>query len=372
MIGDSFHFMDRFEVRVHHGSKKSYFIALRRAWFMFDRKAYDTLVLAHRQTPALRRTKPRGAAVPGVVQHGRPRRHVREIWNSPHSHFCARRGAQDDHIEPEVKAKYTSEQRYLCESMGTPAPLLPIHGEAEHRLFDGIVRTAGSLNFDQMALNLFQKVNGVMIFPKPPVYLRTHYAAWQRSRRVNEAMRTAAAGAEVLALLNETTRRELLASAAASTPPRSSGTGPGFGPGGSCGQHRHRNHQWHHRHQRQRQRHQQRRHQRWTGRSAHSLPRQPLLAARATSALARGCQARAEGRCARRGRNQYGRPAARAGGQVCEAARATRPRQGSKKGPPVRTVPAGDGTRGDVVPRAVSTWDVPTAPGRCRGCPPPP
>ena len=54
MIGDSFHFMDRFEVRVHHGSKKSYFIALRRAWFMFDRKAYDTLVLAHRLTPALR------------------------------------------------------------------------------------------------------------------------------------------------------------------------------------------------------------------------------------------------------------------------------------------------------------------------------
>ena len=28
-------------------------------------------------------------------------------------------------IAPEVKAIYTSEQRHLCESMGTPAPLLP-------------------------------------------------------------------------------------------------------------------------------------------------------------------------------------------------------------------------------------------------------
>ena len=121
-------------------------------------------------------------------------------------------------IAPEVKAKYTSEQRYLCESMGTPAPLLPVHREAECRLFDDIVRTTGSLDFDQMALDWCQKVNGVTIFPKLPVYLRTHYAAWQRSQRVKEAVRTAAAGAEVLTLLNETTRRELLASATPSTP----------------------------------------------------------------------------------------------------------------------------------------------------------
>jgi len=101
--------------------------------------------------------------------------------------------------------------------MGTPAPLLLVRGEAEYRLFDGIVRTTGSLDFDQMALDWCQKANGVTIFPKLPVYLRTHSAAWQRSQRVKEAVRTAAAGAEVLALLSETTQRELLASAAAST-----------------------------------------------------------------------------------------------------------------------------------------------------------
>ena len=90
-------------------------------------------------------------------------------------------------IAPKVKAKYTSEQRYLCESMRTPAPLLPVHGEAECRLFDDIVRTTGSLDFDQMVLDWCQKVNGVTIFPKLPVYLRTHHAAWQRSHRRGRA-----------------------------------------------------------------------------------------------------------------------------------------------------------------------------------------
>ena len=36
MLGDAFHFMDRPKVRVHHSFKKAYFVALRRAWFMFE------------------------------------------------------------------------------------------------------------------------------------------------------------------------------------------------------------------------------------------------------------------------------------------------------------------------------------------------
>ena len=92
-----------------------------------------------------------------------------------------------------------------------------------------------------MALEWCDEVNGVTIFPKLPVYLRTHYAAWQRSQRVKEAVRTAAGSAEVLALLNETTWRELLASAAASTPlavapapaTLSGGTGTGTSSGAS-------------------------------------------------------------------------------------------------------------------------------------------
>ena len=36
VLGDPFHFMDRPKVRVHHSFKKAYFVALRRAWFMFE------------------------------------------------------------------------------------------------------------------------------------------------------------------------------------------------------------------------------------------------------------------------------------------------------------------------------------------------
>ena len=44
MPGYPIHFMDRAKVRVRHGSKKGYFVARRRAWFMFDPVAYATLV----------------------------------------------------------------------------------------------------------------------------------------------------------------------------------------------------------------------------------------------------------------------------------------------------------------------------------------
>ena len=179
--------------------------------------SYFRDVLAHRQVPAPRRRKPWAQLFPGWSNTA-DYADTSEKFGTVRIHSSVLDAAlKTIIIAPEVKAKYTSEQRYLCESMGTPAPLLPVHGEAECRLFDDIVRTTGSLDFDQMALDWSQKVNGVTIFPKLPVYLRTHYAAWQRSQRVKEAVRTAAAGAEVLALLNETTRRELLASAAAST-----------------------------------------------------------------------------------------------------------------------------------------------------------
>ena len=36
MLGDPLHFMDRAKVRVRYSSKKGCYVALRRAWFMFD------------------------------------------------------------------------------------------------------------------------------------------------------------------------------------------------------------------------------------------------------------------------------------------------------------------------------------------------
>jgi hypothetical protein len=36
MVGDSFHFMDRPKVPMHHDGKKGYVVALRQAWFQWD------------------------------------------------------------------------------------------------------------------------------------------------------------------------------------------------------------------------------------------------------------------------------------------------------------------------------------------------
>ncbi|KAK3247982.1 hypothetical protein CYMTET_42537 [Cymbomonas tetramitiformis] len=41
VVGDAFHFMDRPKVPVHHVYKKSYFVALRNAWFVWDGAALD-------------------------------------------------------------------------------------------------------------------------------------------------------------------------------------------------------------------------------------------------------------------------------------------------------------------------------------------
>jgi hypothetical protein len=41
---------------------------------------------------------------------------------------------------PEATAKFSSEQRLLCKRMGTRAPLLPMHSEAEKRLLDAMPR----------------------------------------------------------------------------------------------------------------------------------------------------------------------------------------------------------------------------------------
>ena len=50
-------------------------------------------------------------------------------------------------LEPAVVKKFTSDQKYLCRCMGTPAPLLHVHGEDEFRLFGKMLRRHPSLDF---------------------------------------------------------------------------------------------------------------------------------------------------------------------------------------------------------------------------------
>mmetsp|Transcript_84917 Transcript_84917/g.169949 ORF Transcript_84917/g.169949 Transcript_84917/m.169949 type:complete len:293 (-) Transcript_84917:493-1371(-) len=125
-------------------------------------------------------------------------------------------------LPPGVTSKITADQQYLCARMGTPAPLLPVHGEKECTLFSKMIRTttAGQFgNYEQMALDWCAKVDGIDISSKLPVYLRTLHARWQRNERARLAVETAAPGEVVLARINEETALALLGSTLAAATP---------------------------------------------------------------------------------------------------------------------------------------------------------
>ena len=56
-----------------------------------------------------------------------------------------------------------------------------------------------------MAIKWCEHVDGISIFPKLPVYLRTHHSKWQRNQRVKDAVERAAAGEAQLRELNART-----------------------------------------------------------------------------------------------------------------------------------------------------------------------
>ena len=105
------------------------------------------------------------------------------------------------------ECRLTADQKYLCKTMGTKLPLLPVVGKEENQLFERLILTApwGPLNFEQMAIEWCKEVDGVNIFPKLPVYLRTHYGKWQRNQRVRDAVAKAALGEARLRELNAAT-----------------------------------------------------------------------------------------------------------------------------------------------------------------------
>ena len=86
--------------------------------------------------------------------------------------------------------------------MGTKLPLLPVHGESECKLFERLIVTMPSLDFDAMAIEWCKHVDGRALFPKLPVYLRTHHTKWLRNQRVRDAVAQAATGEAKLRALN--------------------------------------------------------------------------------------------------------------------------------------------------------------------------
>ena len=101
--------------------------------------------------------------------------------------------------------RLSEDQKYLCKVMGTKLPLLPVVGAEECQLFSKLVlemRDRAS-DMEAMSIEWCKYVNGVTVFPKLPVYLRTYHAKWQKHQRVRDAVRAAAQGAAKLKELNE-------------------------------------------------------------------------------------------------------------------------------------------------------------------------
>lgn len=73
--------------------------------------------------------------------------------------------------------------------------------------------------YEQVTLDWCVKVDGINIFSKLFVYLRTHHVRLQYNERVRHALETAAPGEELLARVNDETAQALLGTAGAAAAP---------------------------------------------------------------------------------------------------------------------------------------------------------
>jgi hypothetical protein len=122
--------------------------------------------------------------------------------------------------------KLTREQEFIPKVMGFPLPPLPVHGEKECALTALFLRlvlqhTSHRPDFEQMAIAWCAHVKpSEGIFPKLPVNLRLHHAAYERSVRVRDAVIAAAdARAELEQLKRATLPAARILPAARSAPP---------------------------------------------------------------------------------------------------------------------------------------------------------
>ena len=100
----------------------------------------------------------------------------------------------------------SDELQYLCTSSGTSLPFLPVYGDHEYRAFaDLLLRMPDVTDYDAMAIKWCEMVDGVHIWPKLPVYLRTYHRRFRQNQRVRDAVRKAKTGEEKLKALNQDT-----------------------------------------------------------------------------------------------------------------------------------------------------------------------
>lgn len=139
-------------------------------------------------------------------------------------------GAAISSIDLSEPFTLTREQAFIAKVMGFPLPPLPVDGEKECALFLRLVLqlTSRKPDFEQMAIEWCKFVKpSDGIFPKLPVYLRQHYAAYERNVRVRDASIAVADAGAALEQLNRATTpaaRPVAAAAAAAAQPVAAAT----------------------------------------------------------------------------------------------------------------------------------------------------
>ena len=109
-----------------------------------------------------------------------------------------------DHIKLDIEPELTEELQYMCSAMGTKLPFLPVSGHKEHLTFAKfILDMPYPFDYEQMAIEWCKYVDGIHVWPKLPVYLRTYHKQFQRNQRVKDAVSKAKTGAEKLKMLNK-------------------------------------------------------------------------------------------------------------------------------------------------------------------------
>ena len=114
--------------------------------------------------------------------------------------ICAIEVSEDVHL--------TEAQKYMCENMGIPLPVLPLVSEEEKKLFNTLVLTSNdssSLDFGAFAMTWCDHVDGIKVFPKHTFHLKAYHTKWMKGQKAKATMRKMEAAIKQIREDNEAT-----------------------------------------------------------------------------------------------------------------------------------------------------------------------
>ena len=95
------------------------------------------------------------------------------------------------------EVKLSRDMKYVAKCEGVPIPFVPVHSKEEKELYVKLVcqqykdSHAATIDFENFALLWCDHVDGINIFPKLPVYLRTYFTTFEHNSNVRASVRNA-------------------------------------------------------------------------------------------------------------------------------------------------------------------------------------